>query len=136
MMNLLWLSLLVRLSYCVAAPPSTSSTSRPNIVFLVVESTDGRTWSRDYQNGVVDLPNLRSLQDQGVEFQSHYANAPVCCPSRATFWSGRHAHNIPHDQKSSGMFVEGAWNNYEGLPPNFTKRMDQVLTNEGYNVQV
>jgi arylsulfatase A-like enzyme len=110
--------------------------ARPNIVFLVVESTDGRTWSRDYQDGAVDLPNLRALQDKGVEFQSHYSNAPVCCPSRATFWSGRHASNIPHDQKSSGIFVGGAWNNYEGLPPNFTNRMDQVMEQEGYNVEV
>jgi len=118
-------------------PPARSPADpRPNIVFLVVESTDGRAWSRNYQNGAVDLPNIRSLQDQGVEFQSHYSNAPVCCPSRATFWSGRHAHNIPHDQKSSGMFVGGAWNNYEGLPPNFSKRMDQVMGNEGYNVKV
>ena len=50
--------------------------------------------------------------------------------SLQTFWSGRHAHNIPHDQKSSGIFVGGAWNNYEGLPANFSERLDQTLTTE------
>lgn len=115
---------------------SKGTKSRPNIVFLVVESTDGRSWSRNYQDGAVDLPNIRSLQDQGVEFNSHYTNAPVCCPSRATFWSGRHVHHIPHDQKSSGIFVGGVWNNYEGLPLNFTERMDQVLAKEGYGVKM
>merc|ERR1711907_723813 len=113
-----------------------NAADRPNIVFLVVESTDGRAWSRNYQNGAVTLPNIRSLQDAGYEFQSHYSNSPVCCPSRATFWSGRHAHNIPHNQKSSGIFVGGAWNNYEGLPANFSERLDQTLTTEGYNVKM
>jgi len=85
--------------------------NRPNIVFLVVESTDGRTWSEGYSNGVIPLPNIRELQEGGLEFQRHYSNAPVCCPSRATFWSGRHAHNIPH--VNNGLDVGGAWNNYE-----------------------
>lgn len=34
------------------------------------------------------------------------------------------------------MFVGGAWNNHEGLPLNFTQRMDQVLTEQGYNVKM
>ena len=35
-------------------------TPRPNVVFLVVESTDGRTWQRGYQNSVIPL------RDQGT----------------------------------------------------------------------
>lgn len=113
-----------------------SKEDRPNIVYLVVESTDGRAWTRDYQDGAVELPNIKALQDQGVEFQSHYANTPVCCPSRASFWSGRHAHHILHNQKASGIAVDGAWNNFEGLPPNFKDRLDQFLTRENYNVKM
>lgn len=52
----------------------------PNIVFLVCESTDGRTWSPGYQNNIMDhgdaLPNIRALQKNGFEFRTHYANAP------------------------------------------------------------
>ena len=112
----------------------TVSDERPNIVFLVVESTDGRTWSPGYQNDVIPMPNIRKLQASGVEFQRHYSNAPVCCPSRATFWSGRHAHKIPHT--NNGIDVGGAWNNYEGLPLDYKQRLDQVMSNEGYNVKV
>lgn len=128
--------LLLSVAALVRASVGPTDGGRPNIVFLVVESTDGRAWARDYQNGAVSLPNIRALQDKGYEFTSHYANAPVCCPSRATFWSGRHAHNIPHNQKSSGIFVQGAWNNYEGLPPNYTLRLDKVLAENGYNVKM
>jgi arylsulfatase A-like enzyme len=119
-------------------PPPTPSKprgTRPNIIFLVVESTDGRTWTPGYQNDAVPLPNFRELQKGGLNFRKHYANAPVCCPSRATFWSGRHASNIPHEH--NGIAVGGAWNNYEGLPSNFTQRIDQVMSAvSGYNVKV
>jgi len=116
------------------APPMPRG-DKPNIVFLVVESTDGRTWSPGYSNDVIPLPNLRELQQGGLNFRKHYANAPVCCPSRATFWSGRHASNIPHDH--NGIAVGGAWNNFEGLPLNFSKRIDQVMSAvSGYNVKV
>ena len=115
-------------------PPPAPRGDKPNIVFLVVESTDGRTWSKGYQDGVVPLPNIRKLQDGGLEFHRHYSNVPVCCPSRASFWSGRHAHHIPHPH--NGVAVGGAWNNYEGLPLNYTNRIDQVMEREGYSVQV
>ena len=102
----------------------------PNVVFLAVESTDGRTWSEGYSDGAIPLPNIRALQRRGVEFRSHYSNAPVCCPSRATFWSGRHAHKIPHGSALGGdLDVKGVWNNYEGLPADFGGRLDQVLKN-------
>ena len=105
---------------------------RPNIVFLVVESTDGRTWTPGYSNSALALPALRALQEQGTTFLRHYSNTPVCCPSRASFWSGRHAHRIAHVHH--GLHVGGVWNNVEGLPANFTDRIDQVLGRSGYDV--
>jgi hypothetical protein len=115
--------------------PMRNASGLPNIIFLVVESTDGRTWSSNYSNGVIPLPHIRQLQAGGIAFHKHYANAPVCCPSRATFWSGRHASNIPHDH--GGIKVGGVWNNYEGLPANYSNRIDQVMRRAGgYNVKV
>jgi len=112
-----------------------AAAARPNIVFLVVESTDGRTWQEGYQNSVIPLPNIHMLQEHGVSFYRHYSNTPVCCPSRATFWSGRHAHKIPH--LHNNISVGGAWNNYEGLPQDFSHRIDQELaTKAHYNTLI
>ena len=130
-----------------SAKQPTTTTKKPNIVFLVCESTDGRTWREGYQDNVIPLPNLRYLEQQagGYAFHRHYSNTPVCCPSRATFWSGRHAHKIPHVQRQSHtnertgkkiieeLAVDGVWNNFEGLPRDFDQRIDQVLQNKaGY----
>ncbi|KAJ1448410.1 alkaline-phosphatase-like protein [Pelagophyceae sp. CCMP2097] len=114
--------------------PTSAEAARPNVVFIVVESTDGRTWSSGYSGGAIPLPNLRGLQAGGVEFRRHYSNAPVCCPSRATFWSGRHAHNVGHDHL--GLRVNGVWNNYEGLPQDYAFRLDQVVAQHGYQTKV
>jgi arylsulfatase A-like enzyme len=122
-----------------------SSKKKPNIVFLVCESTDGRTWRKGYQNNVIPLPNLRQLEQApgGTSFHRHYANSPVCCPSRATFWSGRHTHKIPHVQhlahtddttgqkRIKELPVDGVWNNFEGLPRDFDQRIDQILQQQG-----
>lgn len=118
-----------RRAIAAKAPGASPSARRPNIVLLVVESTDGRTWTPGYSDGAIPLPNIRSLQDRGTSFRRHYSNAPVCCPSRATLWSGRHAHRIPHDSALGDFEVGGAWNNYEGLPPDYGARIDQVLAN-------
>lgn len=134
---------------------SNTRTKKPNIVFLVCESTDGRTWREGYQNNVIPLPNLRFLEQQpgGYAFHRHYSNTPVCCPSRATFWSGRHAHKIAHVQRQQGkknadnnnstehiikeLPVNGVWNNYEGLPHDFDQRIDQVLQSKtGYTTHM
>ena len=80
------------------------------------------------------MPSIRRMQAEGIYFQRHYSNAPVCCPSRATFWSGRHASNILH--KHGNITVGGVYNNYEGLPANFTNRIDQVLAREDYDVKM
>jgi len=106
----------------------------PNVVFLVVESTDGRTWRDGY--APVPIPTLRGLATNGTQFDKVYANTPVCCPSRATFWSGRHAHNIPHTQHGTNVSVNGAWNNFEGLPPGFDLKIGDVLGRAGYNVVI
>ena len=129
------------------ASTATAKKKKPNIVFLVVESTDGRTWQEGYQGNVIPLPNLRQLAqaEGGYAFHRHYSNTPVCCPSRATLWSGRHAHKIPHIQRqqspNSGnnsipthkkeLPVNGVWNNFEGLPPDFDLRIDQILQRHG-----
>ena len=93
-----------------------------NIVFIIDESTDGRTYRPDGFAPTV-IPNIRKLADAGVQFDTHYVNAPVCCPSRASLWSGRYPHKIPHQQAANAaLTVNGAWNNCASNQPPFPQR--------------
>jgi hypothetical protein len=53
------------------APPPPYSGNLPNIVFLIVESTDGRTFHNDSD---AYIPNIRSLQQRGAYFKNFYSN--------------------------------------------------------------
>ncbi|EDQ84361.1 uncharacterized protein MONBRDRAFT_34742 [Monosiga brevicollis MX1] len=109
-----------------------TNSSRPNIVFLICESIDAKTFDED---SPVPLPNIRKLiQRGGVSFKTHYVSAPVCAPSRTSIQQGRHVHRIPHDH--NGIQVNGAWNNYEGMAPDYDMKIGDVLGRTGYDVNI
>jgi len=95
--------------------------SKENIVFIHCDSMDGR------KMGCMDYPalrrvtlNLDRLASDGVLFKSAYSNSPICCPSRASMWSGQFTHHC-----------EG-WNNYKGLTENNWTFRD-YFEEAGYN---
>jgi arylsulfatase A-like enzyme len=60
--------------------------ARPNIV--VIQSDDQTADSMQFMENTRRVLGLR-----GATFRSHYANWPVCCPSRATMLTGQYSHN-------------------------------------------
>eukprot|EP00043_Microstomoeca_roanoka_P002730 m.39995 g.39995 ORF g.39995 m.39995 type:complete len:549 (-) comp11678_c0_seq1:123-1769(-) len=112
---------------------------QPNILFVIDESTDAKAYFvENPDKAPMDLPHLRRLMNEGTSFQQHYVQAPVCCPSRASTWSGRHPHRLPHMQvnPSTGLLVNGAWNNHEGLPADYNYTYADVLGRNGFNVGI
>jgi|EP01049_Picozoa_sp_SAG25_P004564 hypothetical protein len=107
------------------APPPYNG-SLPNLVFLIVESTDGRT---HHPESPAYMPNIRSLQKRGAYFRNFYTNSPVCAASRSSVWSGRHVHHIPH--WNQGVKVNGAWNNAEGNEEGFAHGWGDALQTLG-----
>ena len=66
--------------------PAMSVESRPNIV--VVMADDMRTDDLRF------MPSVRSLvAGKGLTFRNSFSPYPLCCPARATFLTGRYAHN-------------------------------------------
>jgi len=111
-----------------------------NVVMLIAESFSGRTGDLGMLTEDLDLAAMRKLQRGeewgGLYFASHYVNAPVCCPSRASLWSGRLPHKIRHEQRQgrNSILVNGVWNNFEGLPERYEWKISDVLEKEGYQV--
>lgn len=66
--------------------PSPEETERPNIVFVLADDLDARS--------IVHMPSLRSLLiEEGTTFENSFVTHSVCCPSRASIFTGQHSHN-------------------------------------------
>ncbi|GKZ17828.1 extracellular sulfatase Sulf-1 [Aspergillus brasiliensis] len=64
------------------------SSSRPNIVFILVDDQDLQMDSLRY------TPRINHyLADQGVFYRNHFVTTALCCPSRVSLWTGKQAHN-------------------------------------------
>lgn len=96
-----------------AAPTFT----KPNVIFVHVDSMDGRT---ALPESPALTPNIDRLASRGVRFDNTYCVAPECVPSRAAIWSGRRP-----DQT-------GAWSNGHGLSKDYPIIMQKVAEN-GYD---
>ncbi|KAI1171766.1 Arylsulphatase [Nemania sp. FL0916] len=67
---------------------SSSSVKRPNIVFILSDDQDLEMGSVDY------MPLLgKHLKAKGTSYERHYCTTALCCPARATIWTGKMAHN-------------------------------------------
>ncbi len=88
------------------------------------DSFDGRMlgcMGRPALEGVT--PNLDRLAAEGTIFENTYSTYPLCCPARASMWSGRFAHNIE------------AWNNSRGLEPDSPTAVSRI-NKAGYHTRI
>ncbi|MEH1814066.1 MAG: sulfatase [Nostoc sp.] len=68
-----------------------TQTSKPNILFVLVDDMDAYTINRDPEKYA---PNIKSLLiDKGATFPNFFVNVSLCCPSRTNILRGQYAHN-------------------------------------------
>ena len=65
---------------------------RPNILFIM---TDQHRWDCLGANGneLIQTPHLDALASDGANFTHFFVQAPVCVPSRVSFFTGRYPHS-------------------------------------------
>ncbi len=94
-----------------------------NIILVQCDSMDGRVMGCMGHRAVRNAtPNMDRMARNGVLFANAYSNNPICCPSRASTWSGLYTHHCE------------AWNNYKGLEPGDPTFMTR-LNEAGYKTQ-
>lgn len=130
------LGVLLFVLHCVNAAVNSN---KPNIVFLMGESVASSGYFFNGNEAPMPIPNLQWLMKNGISFPQTYAAAPVCNPSRATTLTGRHAHYLGHYQEgpSTGLWVNGSWNNHEGINNNYEYLIFDVMQKYGgYNYSI
>ncbi len=74
------------------AEAAAAPAAAPNLVVLMADDLDEKTFDRALALGL--LPAIASsLRDGGMHFRESFVSNPLCCPSRASFLTGRYAHN-------------------------------------------
>ena len=67
--------------------------TRPNVLVIVTD---------DQRGGLSVMPETRHrIGVRGVRFPNAFATTPLCCPSRASIFTGQYAHN--HGVKTNGL---------------------------------
>ncbi|MBT0770158.1 sulfatase [Kineosporia sp. J2-2] len=68
-----------------SATEATQDTSRPNIVFVLTDDLS--------MNLLPYLPTVQRMQDEGTAFAQNFTTDSLCCPSRASIFTGRYPHS-------------------------------------------
>jgi arylsulfatase A-like enzyme len=82
------LHVLLALAACALAAAGQTSSSKPNILFILV---DDMGWGDLGANGGVNVPTPRMdrLAREGMRFTQFYTASPICSPSRCGFITGQ-----------------------------------------------
>lgn len=67
-----------------ASPDNSTTTSRPNIVFIMTDDQDKRLGSTNYMTAL-----NREIIAKGTEFSNHYTTQALCCPARSSLFRGQ-----------------------------------------------
>lgn len=90
MHRFLWLSLIIVLAAPRPAAEAGAS-AKPNILFIMVDEMKWNVMSCA-GHPIVKTPNLDRLASEGTRFATAYTVAPICTPSRYSFFTSRYAH--------------------------------------------
>ena len=97
-----------------------ASDTRPNLLIIMADE-HAPQFSGAYGHPLVQTPHLDRLAAGGVLFENAYCNSPLCVPSRMSFMTGRHVHEI------------GTWDNASPLASD-SPTWAHMLRAGGYDV--
>lgn len=64
----------------------------PNVVVIMLDDLDVESLDLMVDAGL--MPNFKQyILDKGTSFSESFVSNPLCCPSRATYLTGKYAHN-------------------------------------------
>lgn len=99
---------------------ATKKREQPNILLIMSDEHNPRI-TGCYGNKLVQTPNMDALARDGITFDNHYCNSPLCSPSRASFTAGKYTSRV------------SAWNNRSELASDDMPSLARQMTAAGYD---
>jgi N-sulfoglucosamine sulfohydrolase len=131
----LWLSLLLCLTLTQAGwtKARKKQGQRPNFVIIMFDDMSPRIGA--FGDSVASTPNLDAFAKTAVRYPNTFTTSPVCAPSRAALFSGRHQQTIGaqhmRTRGASGL-PGGGPVEYDAVPPPEVKWFPELLRRAGY----
>jgi choline-sulfatase len=100
-------------------PGAKAGAKKPNILWIMSDEHNYRV-TGCYGNKVVETPHIDSLAAEGITFDNHYCNSPLCVPSRASITAGKYVSRVD------------VWGNSSELPAADIASLPRVLNAAGY----
>jgi N-acetylglucosamine-6-sulfatase len=74
-------------------PAQAEEPDRPNIVFILIDDLAHEAMGFTDRYPFLETPHIDRLAEEGARFENAFVTTSLCCPSRASFLTGLHAHN-------------------------------------------
>jgi arylsulfatase A-like enzyme len=98
--------------------------AKPNILYIMLDDAGYGDFSSTEHPNFVTTPEIDQLATEGLRFSQHYANAPVCSPTRAAVLTGKYPQEF-------GIRRVIPPESTRGLPTDVTS-FPQLLSTQGY----
>lgn len=92
---------------------------KPNILWIMADEHNHNV-AGCYGNRIIGTPNIDSLAKDGVTFDTHYCNSPLCVPSRSSLTAGKYVSRVE------------VWGNSSWLPSADIPSLPRVMNSAGY----
>jgi choline-sulfatase len=66
---------------------------KPNILWIMSDEHNHRV-AGCYGNHLIQTPNIDALAENGITFEGHYCNSPLCVPSRLSLTAGKYTSRV------------------------------------------
>ena len=107
--------------------------ARPNFVVIMFDDMSPRIGA--FGDRLARTPNIDAVAQEGIRYPNTFVTAPVCAPSRAALFSGRHQQTITAQHmrtKGAAGLPGGGPIDYEAVPPAQVKWLPELLRARGY----
>lgn len=106
---------------------------RPNFVVIMFDDMSPRIGGLG--DDLARTPNLDAFAREAIAYPNTFTTSPVCAPSRAALFSGRHQQTLGAQHmrtRGAAGLPGGGPIDYEATPPPQVKWLPELLRREGY----